>query len=364
MAQVFKSPAAYVQGQGVADEIGSHAASLGEKALLLADNTVLEIVEDRVRASLAEAGLDATATEFEGEASESETERLTRIARNHDIDVVIGAGGGKALDTAKAVREDLDGSAMVSMPTVASTDAPTSALSVIYTDHGEFEEYWFYDAHPDLVLVDTQIIAQAPVRFFRSGIADGLATWFEADAAYQSEGETIVGGTSTRAGHQLARLCYETLRDHGLSAVDAVERGAVTEAVEAVTEANTLLSGLGFESGGLAAAHSIHNGLTQLDATHDATHGEKVNIGIITQLILEGRKDSFIGDYITFSRQLGLPVTLADIGIEDPTGPSLDTVAEAACDDAETIHNQPFGVTVPMVRDALKTVDGVADRVR
>jgi len=127
---------------------------------------------------------------------------------------------------------------------------------------------------------------------------------------------------------------------------------------------NTLLSGLGFESGGLAAAHSIHNGLTQIDATHDATHGEKVNIGIITQLILEGRESAFVEDYIKFSRELGLPVTLADIGIEDPTGQSLDIVAEAACDDAETIHNQPFEVTVSMVRDALKTVDGIADRVR
>lgn len=364
MADVFQSPAAYVQGRGVVDAIGTHAASLGEQALLLADDTVLEIVEDRVRTSLAEAGLDATAAKFEGEASGAETERLTRIARTHDTDVVVGAGGGKALDTAKAVREGLDGGAMVSMPTVASTDAPTSALSVIYSDRGEFEEYWFYDAHPDLVLVDTEIIAAAPTRFFRSGIADGLATWFEADATFRSEGETIVGGTPTRAGHQLARLCYETLRDHGLSAIDAVERDAVTEAVEAVTEANTLLSGLGFESGGLAAAHSIHNGLTQLDATHEATHGEKVNIGIITQLLLEGRESSVVEDYIAFSRRLGLPVTLADIGIEDPTGRPLDTVAEAACDDAETIHNQPFRVTVPMVRDALKTVDGIADRVR
>lgn len=363
MAQVFKSPAAYVQGRGVAEEIGTHAEGLGEEALLIADEIVLDILEDRVLTSLEDVGLGAMSVEFNGEASETEIDRITDLAKEHGVDLVVGAGGGKALDTAKAVRTNMDES-MVSMPTVASTDAPTSALSVIYSEHGEFQEYWFYEDHPDLVLVDTAIIADAPTRFFLSGIADGLATWFEADAAYQSDGDNVVGGKPTRAGHRLARLCYDTLRDHGLAAVDAVERGAVTESVEAVTEANTLLSGLGFESGGLAAAHSIHNGLTQLEATHDATHGEKVNIGTISQLVLEGRDDAFIERYVEFSLDLGLPVTLSDIGLDDPSDDDLTVVAEAACDEEETIHNQPFAVSPPMVRDALLAADELSQRVR
>ena len=363
MTQVFKSPAAYVQGRDVAGEIGTHAAELGEEAMLIADEIVLDILEDRVLASLEDAGLGATSVEFNGEASETEIDRITDLAEDRGIDLVVGAGGGKALDTAKAVRTNLNES-MVSMPTVASTDAPTSALSVIYSEHGEFQEYWFYEDHPDLVLVDTAVIAGAPTRFFRSGIADGLATWFEADATSQSDGDNVVGGKPTRAGHQLARLCYDTLRDHGLAAVDAVERGAVTESVEAVTEANTLLSGLGFESGGLAAAHSIHNGLTQLEATHGATHGEKVNIGTISQLVLEGRDDAFIEEYVEFSLDLGLPVTLSDIGLDDPSDDDLTVVAEAACDEEETIHNQPFAVSPPMVRDALLTTDELSRRVR
>jgi glycerol dehydrogenase len=145
--------------------------------------------------------------------------------------------------------------------------------------------------------------------------------------------------------------------------VDAVEEGAVTESVAAVAEANTLLSGLGFESGGLAAAHSVHNGLTQLEATHDATHGEKVNVGTVTQLVLEGRADGFVEDYVRFSLALDLPVTLADIGLDDPTTEQLETVAEAACDPEETIHNEPFEVTPPMVRDALRTADAIGRRV-
>jgi len=362
MTKAFKSPAAYVQGRGVATEIADHTEHLGDTALLLADEIVLNIVEETVVGSLQEAGVDASSLEFGGEASEQEVDRVGEIVDERGADIIIGAGGGKAMDTAKAAREAIGGS-MVSMPTVASTDAPTSALSVIYTEHGEFEDYWFYEQHPDLVLVDTEIIAAAQARFFRSGIADGLATWFEADATNQSHGDTIGGDKPTRAGHQLAHLCYTTLRQHGVSAVDAVENDAVTESVEAVTEANTLLSGLGFESGGLAAAHSVHNGLTQLDATHDATHGEKVNIGTISQLVLEGRDDSFIEDYVRFSRALELPTTLADIGLEDPNRDQLDTVAEAACDEAETIHNEPFDVTPPMVRDAIRTADSIGRRL-
>ncbi|WP_280587565.1 glycerol dehydrogenase [Halorubrum sp. Boch-26] len=363
MPQVFESPAAYVQGRGVTEEIGAHVAPLGSECLLLADEVVLDLVGERVVESLESEGIGASTIEFEGEASETEINRVADVVKERNADVVIGAGGGKTLDTAKAVRE-ATGGAMVSMPTVASTDSPTSALSVIYSEAGEFQEYWFYDQHPDLVLLDTAVVAGAPTRFFRSGIADGLATWFEADATYRSDGENIVGGTSTRAGHRLAELCYETLREHALAAVDAVEREAVTASVEAVAEANTLLSGLGFESGGLAAAHSVHNGLTQLGVTHHATHGEKVNVGTVTQLVLEGREDAFIEDYVEFSLALDLPVTLSDIGIDDPTAARLETVAEAACDPEETIHNEPFAVTPPMVRDALRTADQIGRRVR
>ncbi len=176
------------------------------------------------------------------------------------------------------------------------------------------------------------------------------------------QGENILGGASTRTGHALAELYYDTLRRHGVSAVHAVENDAVTESVEAVTEANTLLSGLEFESGGLAAAHSIHYGLTQLEATHDAPHGEKVNIGTLAQLVLEGKDDEFVDYVIEFSLDIGLPVTLVDIGLDDPTEDQLETVAEAACVEEETIQNEPFPVEPAMVRDALATVNSLGER--
>lgn len=350
----------YVQGRDALSQLGERVAPLAESALVLADADVLEIVGEQAETSLEGSDVETTIEEFGGESSEAEIDRLTEVARDASADVIVGAGGGKALDTAKAVRKQAGG-AMVSMPTIASTDAPTSSLSVIYSEDGEFERYWFYEEHPDLVLVDTSIIAGAPVRFFTSGIADAMATWFEADAVRQADGENFFDENPTYASHSLSRLCYDLLRDHSVSSVQAIERGIVTESVEAVTEANTLLSGLGFENGGIAAAHSVHNGLTQLEETHHATHGEKVNFGTITQLVLEGRSDAFVEDVIDFSIEVDLPVTLAEVGVEDPSDDDLERVAQAAVADEETIHNA-FDVSSDEVRDAMIAADELGSR--
>ncbi|TYL36487.1 glycerol dehydrogenase [Natronococcus pandeyae] len=360
--QIFRSPAGYVQGRNVIDDLGTHAEPLGETVVVLADELVLDLFGDRVRDSLEAAGLEVALEEFRGECSEREIERVADVHADHDADVIVGMGGGKAIDTARAAREHTDG-ALVSLPTVASTDAPTSSVAVIYTEAGEFVEFHVYERHPELVLIDTEVIASAPTRLFRGGIGDALATWFEADAAYRSGATTIFGTRSTRTAQEIAKLAYTTLRDHGRSAVEAVERDAVTESVEAVVEANTLLSGLGFESGGLAAAHAIHNGLTQLEATHEATHGEKVTIGTLAQLVLEGREDAFVEDVAGFANAVGLPTTLAEIGLEDPSTEDLAVVAEAACAEEETIHNEPVPVTPDDVRDSLVGADAIGRRL-
>jgi glycerol dehydrogenase len=349
----FRSPAAYVQGDGALNTIAEHLSPDGDKAAILADATVLGLVGHEIQTGLEASDYSVETVEFAGACTEAEIERVTEIAE--DADLVVGAGGGKALDTAKAVRVDVGGR-LVTVPTIASTDAPVSSLSVLYTEDGAFDRFRFHDVHPDLVLVDTGVVARGPTRFFRSGIADALATYFEAETAVAVYAENVFETQSTRTAHTIAQEAYETIMDHGVNAVAAVERDAVTPGVEAVVEANTLMSGIGFESGGLAAAHAVHDGLTLLDA-HGATHGEKVNIGTITQLVLEGVPTERIHQFIDLSIDLGLPVTLADIGMGDVTDEDLMRAAENACDPMETIHNEPFEVTSKMVKDALATAD-------
>jgi len=361
VTRIFRSPSTYVQGRDAIDAIGDHAPTDGSRAVVVADPAVREIVGDPIRSGLEAAGLTVDSVGFDGACTQAEIDRVAGLAG--DADLVVGAGGGRTLDTAKAVGARLD-TRLVTVPTIASTDAPTSSLSVVYTEEGAFEELRFHGVHPDLVLVDTAVIAAAPVRLFRSGLADAIATRFEAETAIEAGAANVFGGQSTRAARAIARECFRAVEEHGESALAAVERDAVTGSVEAVVEAATLLSGIGFESGGLAAAHAVHDGLTRVEPTHDATHGEKVNIGTLTQLVLEGRDTETVHDIVDLSLDLGLPVTLADIGLTGPTDEQLRTVAEAACEPQETMYNEPFDVTPDAVRDALVTADELGRRRR
>jgi glycerol dehydrogenase len=83
-------------------------------------------------------------------------------------------------------------------PTIASTDAPCSALSVIYTDSGEFDRYLMLPHNPNMVIVDTKVVAGAPARLLAAGIGDALATWFEARACSRSGATTMAGGNARR----------------------------------------------------------------------------------------------------------------------------------------------------------------------
>ena len=349
---VFAAPGRYVQGRGALAKIGEVLGQMGaERALVLRDPGVKEVLGD-----VLDGIPGAKILDFGGECSPGEIDRVASEAREAGADAVVGVGGGKTMDTAKAVAHPA-GLSLVIVPTIASTDAPTSAVAVVYNDDGEFLEYRFFGKNPGAVIVDTEVIAGAPVRFLVAGIGDGLATYFEAEASARTRTTAMAGGAPTLAALALAKLCYDTLLEHGLAARLACEQNAVTPAFEKVVEANTLLSGLGFESGGLAAAHSIHNGLTALEGTHHFWHGEKVAFGVVAMLVLEDRPAAVLEEVVDFCLEVGLPVCLEDIGVGDADRSDLEKVAEGACVEGETIHNEPFDVHPGMVVDAMLAAD-------
>ena len=357
------SPGRYVQGKDAITRLGEFTTEIGSAPLVVADDIVWELVKDKVTASFASAGLEVRRETSRGLATKVEVDRLVEAIKEAKADVVIGIGGGSAIDAVKSAGY-LAGIRWVSTPTVASTDAPTSALSVIYTEDGAFEEYRFFPRNPDLVLVDTQLVANAPVRFLVAGVGDALATWLEARATQRAHATTMAGGQQTETAAALARLSWDLIWENALPAISAVRDHLVTPAVEKLVEANTLLSGLGFESGGLAAAHAIHNGLTAAPQTHVLTHGQKVNIGSITQLVLEGAPTQEIRDFIIFTTRVGLPNTLTEIGLKVSDVADLQRVAEAATAEGETMSNMPFPVTAADVVDALRSIEGLSRQVR
>ena len=360
MLSVFTSPSRYTQGKGATAALGREMTALGLEGpvLIIAGRTVIGLLAPAWQRSLDEAGFKHAVHRFSGECSLTEIERVKAAGRELGARTIVGAGGGKVLDTARAAAAGL-GLPVVNCPTVASSDAPCSALSVIYTDEGVFQEYRFYRKNPDLVLVDTEVIAQAPPRLLVAGMGDALATWFEARTCVAGHVKNMRGGGSTNSAAALAELCYRTLLEDGAAALRAVETKVVTPALERLVEANTLLSGLGFESSGLAAAHAVHNGLTVAPGTHHYLHGEKVAFGLLVQLVMEGAPRATVEQVLGFSTEVGLPITLAEIGLSDLPRDMLAQIAARATAPGETIHNEPFEVTPDMVADAILAADAL-----
>jgi len=250
-------------------------------------------------------------------------------------------------------------------PTIAATDAPTSSSAVLYTNDGAFDDYAYFVSNPDVVLVDTAVIAMAPARFLVSGMGDALSTFFEARsckrafARVNASGNGRADASGTMTAMALADLCYKTLLEDGLKAKLACEANVATPALENIVETNILLSGLGFESGGLAAAHAIHNGLTVLEEAHHFFHGEKVAFGTLVHLVLENAPMDEIRTVIGFCKSVGLPTCLKDLGVNEVTMEKISAVAKGSTIPEESIHNMPFPVTEDAVIAAILAADRI-----
>ena len=220
-----------------------------------------------------------------------------------------------------------------------------------------FSHYIQFRSNPQVVLLDTAVIAKAPVRLLVAGMGDALSTYFEARACKQAFALNNAKTNQTLAAMTLAELCYDTLMEDSMKAIESSKAKVSTPALENIIEANTLLSGLGFESGGLAAAHAIHNGLTALEETHNFFHGEKVAFGTITQLVLENALQEELDDVLTYCHSVGLPTCFRDLGVTEVSPERLMNVARLATAEGETIHNMPFPVSPETVYAALLTAD-------
>lgn len=355
--KIFLSPGRYVQGKGILRKCSSYVfESLGRKLLVIGGKHSYQSAGEMFCKGMKEAGADITYLPFGGQCSWAEIERIAHVGREGDYEAIIAVGGGKAGDTARGVSHKL-GLRLGVIPAIASTDAPVAGLYAVYTEDDVVQEYGF-TRNPDLVLVDTEVISKAPERYLASGMADALATWVEAKACAAGCQITTGGGRATLAGLAIAEKCEEIIFKYGVQAYEANRAKVVTPALEYVVEANTLLSGIGYESGGLTAAHSIHNGLTILSGEIEKlTHGELVAYGTLSQLMLENRDTKEIDKFIHFYKELNLPTTFEELKVPDITYEQILDVGRAATGEGETIHRMPFEVTAEDVAAAMTAVD-------
>ena len=355
------APGSYVQGPGELKALADHVQSMRRnKAYIIVDAFIDQNYHEAIVSSFEAAGVPYKLTVFGGECCMEEINKHREGLEGGDV--VFGIGGGKTLDTSKAVSyyEEIP---VIIVPTAASSDAPCSRLSVVYKQSGEFSHYLPLPKNPDMVVMDSEVISKAPSRFLSAGIGDALATYFEALACQKSQAVTMAGGVSTKSAMALAKLCNDTLLAKGYEAVCAVKEGICNEAVEDIIEANTYLSGIGFESGGLSGAHAIHNGMTVLEETHRLLHGEKVAFGAQTQLQLEHRPEQEIEEIVRFCHKVDLPVTLKELGLENASDSYLLEAAIETCRPDDTMGNMPFEVKPEDIVAAMRRADALGRRI-
>ena len=320
--RILGGPRRYIQGPGALAMLQETSRELGARAVLVAD----PLAWRQEAAHFAWLAPDAVLA-FGGEITAAEIDRLAAGAAGRRADVVIAFGGGKAIDAAKGVAL-AHGLPIVVAPSIASNDAPTSRVIVVYDAQHRIAGIRRLQANPDVVIADTRIIARAPRRFLAAGIGDALSKTFEASACHAAGGLNFHGGRPPLAALALARACHETIRGQGLAALAAVDAKTPDAALEDVVEACILMSGLGFESGGLSLAHALTRGFAAHPATAHALHGEVVAFGAIAQRVQEEHPETEIRDMIRFVRACGLPASLAELGLADACDEDLARIVE------------------------------------
>jgi glycerol dehydrogenase-like iron-containing ADH family enzyme len=342
------APAQVMRGVGILKACGDAIDRFGSRPLIVGGDRSLAVAEPFLpllkNAARATYGEDCSEVGLAG---------LREAIGAHRADLIIGVGGGKALDASKLVA-DQEGLPIVTIPTSAATCAAWTALSNVYSDEGAFQYDVGLTRCPDLLILDYELIATAPQRTLVAGIGDALAKWYEASVSSGHSEQTLV-----IAAVQQARVLRDLLLQKAGAALAAPGEGDWREVVDACVLMAGMMGGLGGAQCRTVAAHAVHNGLTHLLQSHGALHGEKVAYGILVQLRLEEMLQGNLlaassrQQLLKFYGEMGLPQTLGDLGLDGVTIAELRRSAEVACRDGSDIHRLPFEVTPAQLMAAM-----------
>lgn len=343
------APAQVLRGAGAWSEAVPLIAGLGTRVLLLGRSAATTGLRQALGEDLQARGVAVRQLTLRHDCCAKDLERLEAEARgtgarSTGADLLIAAGGGKVLDAGKLLAQRL-GLPCVTVPTSAATCAGWTALSNLYSPEGAFQGDVALERCPDLLVFDHGLVRQAPPRTLVSGIADAMAKWYEASVSSGGSHDGLIQQTV-----QMARV----LRDQLLLDAEAALTEPGGEAWVRVAEACALTAGLIGGLGGArcrtVAAHAVHNGLTQLAACHGSLHGEKVGFGVLVQLRLE----ELVGgqqlaaqarrQLLPLFQRLGIPCTLAELGLAQASLSDLEAVCAHACAPGSDLHHLPFPV--------------------
>ena len=357
----FCSIGEYLQGPGIFMDLPHYAGKYGSVTVALID-PYFKALGEELTEKFSAGGQTLHVVLFSGQCSEEEIERVTGIASDVKASCIVGIGGGKTLDTARAVSPALN-IAEILCVTSASCDAPTSSHSVVYKEDHTCRAV-VHNKHPEYVLVDTDIVIQAPPRLLAAGIGDALATYFEAVTTQAANNVNNFGDgyAQTLTGMSIAKLCFETLLAKGEEAYQANCVHLRTKAFEDIVEANTLMSGLGTENTGCNISHGVSTALATIRDTFDRLHGETVTYGVLCQLIVENAPTELFDRVYRLCKNVGLPVCLADLNITENVEEKLHKAFEYAVANKEILWIPIYPVTADILYNAAMYVDSLKDK--
>lgn len=351
LSTLMVAPAQVVRGSGILSESGPIIARLGQRPLLVGGDRTLRTAAPFLAEMLS--GLSVASASYQTDCCETALGQLRQAGTEHEADVVIGVGGGKALDAAKLLAHQAQ-LPVVTIPTSAATCAAWTALSNVYSEQGAFRYDVGLPLCPNLLLLDYELVATAPKRTLIAGIGDAVAKWYEASVSSGHSSQTLIIGAV-----QQARVLRDILFQKSAAALENPGGEDWCEVVDASVLMAGVIGGMGGAQCRTVAAHAVHNGLTQIPASHGMLHGEKVAYGILVQLRLEEMESGNAlavaarQQLLRFYTQIGLPMTLSDLGLAEMSVMELKRAAEFACQPKSDIHHLPFEVSPQQVMAAM-----------
>jgi glycerol dehydrogenase len=324
---VYQSVPRLVQGPGILANVGEYTARLcsGGEACVLIDPGVRFLLE-KIEASLRSHRVRYVVREFDGNLLRIHIDDLAEGIRARDNpEVFIGVGSGKTIDLSKMLAHRI-GARNIVVATASATDAASSHSAVGVDENGQISAE-LYQRSADLVLVDTAVIARAPMRLFVAGIGDALSKRHELRTAVALGENNFGGGRRPFFVDAMADTLYAALLGRGLAAREEVRLQVPGPALEEVTTACVLLSTLVWENGGLAGAHSIANVLFNSGRCKESLHGEHVAFGLLLHLTLENN-ESELSILRPFYQAMGLPSRVSALGVGMDGATAIREVAE------------------------------------
>ena len=341
------SPETIYRGNDAWEKALPQIANLTKSPLILGRSVHTNDIKNKIFRDLKNRELNVNSANLKFDCCYEDISKVKDIILNNNHDAVIAAGGGKVLDSGKYIAEILN-IPCITVPLSASTCAGWTALSNIYTKKGQFIKDVSLRSCPKVLVFDHKFIQTAPSRTLASGIADALAKWYESSITSSTLDDGLV-----QQAIQISRVLRDQLLINGGKAFkDQVKNNSSwRNTIEACALTAGLVGGIGGEKCRTAAAHAIHNAITQIITPNKFLHGEIVGVGLLLQLRLEEMKnnnklaDQSIKQLLVLMEELDLPTTISELGINVFENQNLDKIADFTCRDKSEIHFLPFEIS-------------------